>query len=79
MLARIFHPSREKQFVAATSVVAAVFLTTMKLVVAILSGSLGVLAEAAHSGLDLVAAAVTFFAVRASGRPADRSVGRRAA
>jgi cation diffusion facilitator family transporter len=41
-------------------------------VVGILTGSLGILSEAAHSGLDLVAAAVTFFAVRLSGRPPDR-------
>ena len=57
---------------ALSSVGAAVFLTSMKLVVGILTGSLGILAEAAHSALDLVAALVTFFAVRVSGRPADR-------
>lgn len=61
-----------KRRAALSSVVAAVFLTTFKLVVGLLSGSLGILAEAAHSGLDLVAAAITFFAVRASGKPADR-------
>ena len=37
-----------------------------------LTGSLGILAEAAHSGLDLAAAAITLFAVRISGRPADQ-------
>jgi len=63
---------REKGGAAFTSVVAAVFLTAFKLVIGILTGSLGILAEAAHSGLDLVAAAVTLFAVRVSGRPADR-------
>ena len=63
---------REKRFVALTSVIAAVFLTGMKLVVGLMTGSLGILSEAAHSGLDLVAAAVTLFAVRISGRPADR-------
>jgi len=63
---------RDKRLVAASSVVAAVFLTTMKLVVGLATGSLGILSEAAHSGLDLVAAAVTFLAVRISGRPADR-------
>lgn len=35
------------------------------------TGSLGILAEAAHSGLDLVAAGLTFLAVRFSARPAD--------
>ena len=63
---------REKRWAALSSVGAAVFLTGMKLVVGLLTGSLGILAEAAHSALDLVAALVTFFAVRVSGRPADR-------
>src|SRR5512139_1336688 len=62
---------REKKWVALTSVIAAVFLTSMKLIVGLLTGSLGILSEAAHSGLDLVAALVTYFAVRISGRPAD--------
>ena len=62
---------REKQVVALSSVIAAIFLTSIKIIVGILTGSLGILSEAAHSGLDLVAAAVTFFAVRISGKPAD--------
>jgi cation diffusion facilitator family transporter len=61
----------EKKRVAWSSVVAALGLTGMKLVVGLLSGSLGILAEAAHSGLDLVAAAVTLVAVSVSDRPAD--------
>lgn len=64
---------REKQSVAASSVVAAVGLTTFKIIVGLSTGSLGILAEAAHSGLDLAAAALTWMAVRISGRPADRS------
>ncbi|MCX6030412.1 MAG: cation-efflux pump [Chloroflexi bacterium] len=63
---------REKRWAASSSVAAAIFLTAFKLVIGIITGSLGILAEAAHSGLDLVAAAVTLFAVRVSGRPADR-------
>jgi len=63
---------REKRWAAGSSVIAAVFLTVFKLVIGIITGSLGILAEAAHSGLDLAAAAVTLFAVRVSGRPADR-------
>ncbi len=63
--------AREKRMVAATSVVAAVALTGLKLAVGLLTGSLGILSEAAHSGLDLVAALVTLFAVRVSSRPAD--------
>jgi cation diffusion facilitator family transporter len=64
---------REKTIVAATSVLAAVFLAGGKLIIGILTGSLGIIAEAAHSALDLAAAAVTFFAVRVSDRPADDS------
>jgi cation diffusion facilitator family transporter len=62
---------KRKQSVALTSLLAAVGLTGFKLVVGLLSGSLGILAEAVHSGLDLVAAAATFFAVRTAARPAD--------
>ena len=62
---------REKRLVAFSSVIAAIFLTVIKLIVGLLTRSLGLLSEAAHSGLDIVAAAVTFFAVRASDRPAD--------
>jgi cation diffusion facilitator family transporter len=62
---------REKNNVALTSVVAAVFLTVGKLIVGLWTGSLGILSEAAHSGLDLLAAAVTFFAVRVADRPPD--------
>ncbi|MBN2266573.1 MAG: cation diffusion facilitator family transporter [Candidatus Aminicenantes bacterium] len=64
---------REKRRVALGSVIAAVGLTVMKVVVGLVSGSLGILAEAAHSGLDLVAAVITFFAVSVSDRPADES------
>ena len=62
---------REKRLVALSSVVAAVFLTSTKIVVGVTTGSLGILSEAAHSTLDLVAAVVTLWAVRVSGKPAD--------
>jgi cation diffusion facilitator family transporter len=65
------HGSGEKTAAALNSVIAAVGLTTFKIIVGALTGSLGILAEAAHSGLDLVAALVTFLAVRISGKPAD--------
>lgn len=63
--------TREKTQAALSSVIAAVGLTTFKIIVGVVTGSLGILAEAAHSGLDLVAALVTFLAVRVSGKPAD--------
>jgi len=65
------HADKEKRQAAGSSVVAAVALTGTKIVVGLTTGSLGILAEAAHSGLDLVAAVMTLFAVRVSGRPAD--------
>lgn len=63
---------REKRWVALSSLMAAVLLTGTKLGVGLSTNSLGILSEAAHSSLDLVAAAVTLWAVRVSGRPADR-------
>jgi cation diffusion facilitator family transporter len=63
---------REKQAVALSSVLAAIVLTGMKAGVGLWTGSLGILAEAAHSGLDLVAALLTLLAVRVSDKPADR-------
>jgi cation diffusion facilitator family transporter len=63
--------NREKKWAALSSVFAIIFVTSMKFVVAVLTGSLGLLAEAAHSLLDLVASAVTYFAVKVSSQPAD--------
>src|SRR4030042_1476686 len=63
--------TREKKSAALTSVTAAIGLTGFKIVVGMSTGSLGILAEAAHSGLDLIAAIVTLLAVRFSGRQAD--------
>ncbi len=64
--------AHEKRSAAISSVIAAVGLTGFKIIVGLTTGSLGILAEAAHSALDLMAAVMTFLAVRISGRPADR-------
>ena len=61
----------EKRAVAGNSVLAAVAITGLKIIVGITTNSLGILSEAAHSGLDLIAALVTFFSVRVSDKPAD--------
>ena len=61
----------EKSSAALSSVGAAIFLTGLKIVVGLLSGSLGILAEAAHSTLDFAAALITLFAVRAASKPPD--------
>src|ERR687886_308857 len=62
---------RAQQRTALLSVAAACFLVAVKLGAGLVTGSLGLLAEAAHSGTDLVAALLTFFAVRIAVRPAD--------
>jgi len=62
---------REKRAVAGNSVLAALVITSLKVLVGIATGSLGILSEAAHSGLDLIAALVTFLSVRVSDKPAD--------
>jgi cation diffusion facilitator family transporter len=62
---------RQKDRVTLASVAAAVVLVILKLGVGLASGSLGLLSEAAHSGLDLVASVITFLSVRIAGRPAD--------
>jgi cation diffusion facilitator family transporter len=63
--------SAEKRWAALVSVAAACAMTALKIVVGLLTGSLGVLSDAAHSALDLIGAALTFFSVRVSDRPAD--------
>ena len=56
---------------ALLSVIAAAALVAIKLVTGLLTGSLGLVAEALHSGTDLIAALLTFYAVRVSVRPPD--------
>ena len=61
----------EKRSVALNSLLAALAITFLKLLVGLSSHSLGILSEAAHSGLDLVAAFITLLSVRVSDLPAD--------
>ena len=63
---------KEKKRVALISVFAAIFITGFKLFIGLLTGSLGILSEALHSALDMVAAIITFFSVRVSDKPADK-------
>lgn len=63
---------KKKKRVALLSVLAAILLTGFKLVVGLLTGSIGILSEALHSALDMVAAAITYFAVSVSDKPADK-------
>lgn len=61
----------EKRAVAGSSVLAAMAITILKVVVGVTTGSLGILSEALHSALDLVAAVITLLSVRVSDKPAD--------
>src|SRR5258706_14123635 len=63
--------SREKKRAALLSVGSAMLLVSLKAFLVIRTGSLGVLSEALHSGLDLIAAIITFLSIRVSDQPAD--------
>ncbi len=63
----------EKRRAALSSVLWSLFLTLLKLATGLATNSLGLLSEALHSALDLVAAGITYCAVRMAARPADRS------
>ena len=65
------HASREKRLAALGSVGSAVLLVLLKVFLALATGSLGILSEALHSILDLVAAVITYLSVRVSDKPAD--------
>jgi cation diffusion facilitator family transporter len=62
----------DKEKVALSSIAASAGLTIAKAVVGFATGSLAILSEAAHSLLDLAATVMTYFAVRISGKPADK-------
>jgi cation diffusion facilitator family transporter len=61
----------EKKRAALLSVASALALVSLKSFLVVRTGSLGVLSEALHSGLDLIAAIITFFSVRVADQPAD--------
>ena len=65
--------ARRKQRAAALSVVSNTVLVAGKLVVGLITGSVAVISEAVHSGMDLVAAVIALVAVTISGRPPDEN------
>jgi cation diffusion facilitator family transporter len=71
MTAQSNEEAREKKRAALLSVGSALVLVSLKTFLVVRTGSLGVLSEALHSGLDLVAAILTFLSVRVSDEPAD--------
>ena len=62
---------REKKLAALASVATAVVLVALKIFLSVRTESLGILSEALHSSLDLVAAVITYLSVRISDKPAD--------
>src|SRR5271165_3064831 len=68
---RLHSVIQEKKQAALLSIGSATLLLCLKTFLVWRTGSLGVLSEALHSGLDLVAAVITFLSVRVSDRPAD--------
>src|SRR6184192_4696388 len=71
MVVRFSEESWEKKRAALLSVGSALLLVSLKTFLVVRTGSLGVLSEALHSGLDLLAAIITFLSVRMSDQPAD--------
>src|SRR6202521_1568472 len=71
MTARVVEEVKEKKRAALLSVGSALVLVSLKAFLVLRTGSLGVLSEALHSGLDLIAAIITFLSVRVSDEPAD--------
>ena len=71
MAARHNEEAREKRTAALLSVGSALLLVSLKTFLVVRTSSLGVLSEALHSGLDLIAAVITFLSVRVSDEPAD--------
>ncbi len=62
---------KEKINVAITSIIASLALTVSKIIIALLTNSLGILSEGMHSGLDVLAATMTLYAIRMAGKPPD--------
>jgi divalent metal cation (Fe/Co/Zn/Cd) transporter len=60
--------SREKRTAVLGSVGSAVVLVSLKVVLSVVTGSLGILSKALHSSLDLVAAVITYLSIRVTGR-----------
>lgn len=65
--------NRLKASVAMLSVVSNSILVLLKLVVGLMIGSVSIISEAIHSGMDLAAAVIALFAVKKAGKPADAS------
>lgn len=64
---------KRKASAARLSVLSNSALVLLKLTIGLVIGSVSVISEAIHSGVDLLAAVIAWFAVRTAGKPADRN------
>lgn len=64
--------SHEKQFAALISIISNSTLVVLKIIAGLLSGSIGIISEAIHSGIDLSASCIAYFSIRAASVPADQ-------
>src|SRR5260221_11217025 len=71
--ARLMSPGGPKSRPAALAIVSNSLLIALKLVAGIVTGSVAILTEAAHSSIDLLASLIAYFSVRKAGEPADDS------
>jgi len=63
--------NKRKTYAVSLSVLSNSILVVLKLIIGILGGSVSIISEAIHSGIDLLAALIAWFAVLASSKPAD--------
>ncbi|NVO19050.1 MAG: cation transporter [Bacteroidetes bacterium] len=70
-MANNYSKEKRKSRVAALSVISNSTLVVFKLIIGLIIGSVSVISEAIHSGVDLVASVIAFFAVRTANKPAD--------
>jgi len=64
--------NRAKKRVACLSICSNAFLTISKIIVGVLSGSVSILSEGIHSGMDLLASSIAFLSVKKSSQPPDK-------
>jgi cation diffusion facilitator family transporter len=70
-LTQLKYKHKEKTKVALISIIASLSLALFKFIIAAVTGSLGILSEALHSGLDIMAAIMTLYAIRMAIKPPD--------
>ncbi len=68
---KYFAAHKEITSVARLSIYSNTFLLVLKFAAGLLMGSISVLSEALHSGIDLLAAVIANYSVRKAGKPAD--------